>query len=68
MKTKYLTIEELIKTHIKKSKITGISVGLIDNNGTQFFNFGEIKKESGITPTYDTLYEIGYMTKTFTAI
>jgi len=63
-----LTVEEIIKRHVKKSKIPGISIGLIDKNGTQFFNYGEIKKESGIEPTSDTLYEIGSMTKTFTAI
>jgi len=63
-----LTVDEIIKKHIKKSKIPGISIGLIDENGTQFFNYGEIKKGSGIEPTSDTLYEIGSMTKTFTAI
>ena len=63
-----MKIEEIIKKHVKKSKIPGISIGLIDENGTQFFNYGEIKKESGIEPTPDTLFEIGSMTKTFTAI
>lgn len=60
--------EDIIKKHVKKSKIPGISVGLISENETRLFNFGEIKKESGIKPTSDTLYEIGSMTKTFTAI
>jgi len=63
-----LEAENIIKKHIKKSKIPGISIGLIDEKGTQLFNYGEIKKESGIEPTSDTLYEIGSMTKTFTAI
>jgi len=63
-----MKIEEIIKKHVKKSKIPGISIGLIDENGTQFFNYGEIKKESGIEPTPNTLFEIGSMTKTFTAI
>ena len=60
--------EDIIKKHVKKSKIPGISVGLISENETTRFNFGEIKKESGIKPTPDTLYEIGSMTKTFTAV
>lgn len=67
METRLLTIDEIIKKHIKKYKFPGISVGLIDEHGSQFFNHGEIKKESGITPTSNTLYEIGSMTKTFTA-
>jgi len=44
MKAKNLTIDEIIKKHIKKSKIPGISIGLIDEHGSQFFNHGEIKK------------------------
>ena len=63
-----MTPEGIIKKHVKKSKIPGISVGLISENETKLFNYGEIKKESGITPTSDTIYEIGSMTKTFTAI
>jgi len=63
-----LEAEDIIKKHVKKSKIPGISVGLISKTGTKVFNCGEIKKESGIEPTADTLYEIGSMTKTFTTI
>ena len=60
--------EDIIKKHVKKFKIPGISVGLISKTGTKVFNYGEIKKKSGIEPTSDTLYEIGSMTKTFTTI
>ena len=60
--------EAIIKKHVKKSKIPGISVGLINEDDIKTFNYGEVQKESGITPTSDTLYEIGSMTKTFTAI
>ena len=60
--------KDIIKNHFKKSKIPGISVGLINEEGVKTFNYGEIKKDSGTTPTPDTLYEIGSMTKTFTAI
>ena len=63
-----MELEDIIKKHVKKSKISGISVGLINEEGIKTFNYGEVKKESEITPTSDTLYEIGSMTKTFTAI
>ena len=66
--TQKLNPEEIIKKHAKKSKIPGISVGLINEEGIKTFNYGEMKKGSKIEPTSDTLYEIGSMTKTFTAI
>jgi len=60
--------ENKIQKFSQKNKIPGISVGLINKTGSNTYHFGEIKKESGLSPTDDTLYEIGSMTKTFTAI
>jgi len=62
-----MKIEEIIKKHVTSGKSPGISVGLINESGIQTFNYGEIKKKSNITPTADTVFEIGSMTKTFTA-
>ncbi len=61
-----MIIEEVIKNHITSGKSSGISAGLINENGIQTFNYGETKKESNIDPTPDTVFEIGSMTKTFT--
>ncbi len=61
-------IEEKIKNHVTSGKSPGISVGLINESGIQTFNYGEIKKKSNTVPTPDTTFEIGSMTKTFTAI
>jgi len=63
-----LKVDDIIQEHARKYKIPGISVGLINEARTSVLNYGEIKKDSGIEPTSDTLYEIGSMTKTFTAI
>ena len=61
--------EDTIKKFAKDKKIPCISVGIINKDGTtEEFHYGEIKKGSNITPTSDTIYEIGSMTKTFTAI
>ena len=62
-----MEIEEIIKNHVTSGKSPGISVGLINESGIQTFNYGEIEKKSNITPTADTVFEIGSMTKTFTA-
>lgn len=64
-----MNAEDTIKKYAKDKKILCISVGMINKDGsTKEFHYGEVKKESGITPTSDTTYEIGSMTKTFTAI
>ena len=63
-----MNAEDIIKKYATDKKIPCISVGIINNNDTKEFHYGEIKKGSGIVPTSDTIYEIGSMTKTFTAI
>ncbi len=63
-----MKIEEIIENHVKSGKSTCISVGLINKTGIQTFNYGEIAKKSNNKPTVDTVFEIGSMTKTFTAI
>lgn len=60
--------EDIIKKHVKKSKIPGISVGLISKTGTKVFNYGEIEKNSKVLPTEDTVFEIASISKTFTSI
>ena len=62
-----MKIEEIIRNHVTSGKSSGISVGIINESDIQTFNYGEIKKKSNIEPTVDTVFEIGSMTKTFTA-
>ena len=35
-----------LKNYVKEKKLTGMSVGLVSEDKTQFYNFGEIKKNS----------------------
>ena len=60
------SVTDIIKNHITSGSSSGISVGLINKNDVQTFNYGEIKKKSKSIPTADTVFEIGSMTKTFT--
>jgi len=62
------SVIDIIKNHVISGKSPGISVGLIDKSGIQTFNYGEIEKKSNIAPTANTVYEIGSVTKPFTAI
>jgi serine-type D-Ala-D-Ala carboxypeptidase/endopeptidase len=53
---------------MKNPAAVGLSVGIIDR-GQQFrFNFGETAPGSATPPTSQTLYEIGSITKAFTAL
>ena len=63
-----MNVEKIIKDHVTKGSSPGISVGVFHGEDVQTYNFGEIKKRSNILPTSDTVYEIGSVTKPFTAI
>lgn len=67
MLTKLDTIvENIVKPHIQNSLNAGLSIGIIQNGETNFYHYGETKKESGNLPNNTTIYEIGSITKTFT--
>ena len=46
----------------------GIVVGLIDENGRRIVAYGQTARGSGQAVTADTIFEIGSMTKVFTAL
>ncbi len=45
----------------------GASVAIIKNGKAHFYHYGEVKKGSKILPNNNSIYEIGSITKTFTA-
>lgn len=65
-----MQIEQLVNETLKKSKIPGLSIVIIDadNNNVIFKNFGLSDTDSGEVVTADTLFEIGSNSKAFTAL
>lgn len=62
-------MEEIIEGHVKSGRSPGIAAGLVGrDDGARTFGFGELRKHTGIAPDRDTVFEIGSMTKTFTAV
>lgn len=61
-------IEELLQPFMFESKTVGLSVGILKDGKSYFYNYGETKKGSGQIPSAKNLYEIGSITKTFTGI
>ncbi len=62
------TIDPLAQRLLDDRAAVGLVVGIYRGGETQVIGYGETKKGDGITPDGNTVYEIGSITKTFTAI
>ena len=60
-------IESIAKPFLEDSHAHALSIGIIKNGKTEFYNFGSLTAENKNTPTEQNIYEIGSITKTFTA-
>jgi CubicO group peptidase (beta-lactamase class C family) len=58
-------IDSTVKDYVLNGQNCGLSIGVIQNGQTTFYNYGETKKGTGDLPTINTIYEIGSITKTF---
>jgi CubicO group peptidase (beta-lactamase class C family) len=63
-----LYLDSLALNYLKDPNNSSLSIGLVDGNTTSTYFYGEIKKEAHILPDVRSLYEIGSISKTFTAI
>ncbi|WP_235998201.1 serine hydrolase [Hymenobacter sp. BT559] len=61
-------MQRLGKVFLQQPTRVGLSVGIIENGQTHFYNFGSIEKGMRQLPTAQTVYEIGSITKTFTSL
>jgi len=60
-------VDSAAQKYIQKINTVGLSIGVIKNGQVSLYNYGETTKGSGQLPTAETLFEIGSITKTFTA-
>jgi CubicO group peptidase (beta-lactamase class C family) len=61
-------IDPLAKPLVDDGYVVGCAIGIMKEDRTQVLAYGETEKGSGRAPDGDTVYEIGSITKTFTAI
>lgn len=61
-------IEDIMQPFMFESKTVGLSIGVLKDGKTYFYNYGETKKGDGQIPSAENIYEIGSITKTFTGI
>jgi CubicO group peptidase (beta-lactamase class C family) len=58
-------VDKTLVDYMQSFDNCGIGIGITWNGTDYFYNYGEIKKDSGIPATKNTIYEIGSVTKTF---
>ena len=61
-------VDQIINPLISEGKNVGVSVGIIYGKDNAIFNYGKISLDSNVEPNDDTIYEIGSVTKVFTAL
>jgi hypothetical protein len=60
-------VDSITRRYIQKSNTVGLSIGIIKDGKISTYNYGETKRGNGQLPATNTIYEIGSITKTFTA-
>lgn len=60
-------VDTAARVYIQKINTVGLSIGIIKNGQVSLYNYGETARGSGQLPTSETMFEIGSITKTFTA-
>jgi CubicO group peptidase (beta-lactamase class C family) len=61
-------IDALAGPMIERGVATGFVIGVFQGGRTDVFSYGETARGSGVAPGADTVYEIGSITKVFTAL
>ncbi|WP_373568472.1 class C beta-lactamase [Pseudomonas sp. LJDD11] len=62
-----LLIEQAARQVMQQNGIAGMAIAVTDHGVQRFYNFGVAAKDTGAPVTSDTLFELGSISKTFTA-
>ena len=60
-------VDTVSRTYIQKANTVGLSIGIIQNGKITTYSYGETVKGNGKLPKVDDFFELGSITKTFTA-
>ncbi|SHN02196.1 serine hydrolase domain-containing protein [Mucilaginibacter sp. OK098] len=60
-------VDTVARTYIQKANTVGLCIGIIKDGKTHIYQYGETKRGNGKLPNADSFFEIGSITKTFTA-
>jgi len=60
-------VDSAARKYIQKGNTVGLSIGIIKEGKTAIYSYGEMKRGGKVLPGADSFFEIGSITKTFTA-
>lgn len=60
-------VNQVIRPVMEKNNVPGMAVAVTANGKQYFFNYGIASRESGRKVTQDTIFEVGSISKTYTA-
>jgi CubicO group peptidase (beta-lactamase class C family) len=60
-------VDSVARKYIQKSNTVGLSIGVFKDGKISTYNYGETKKGNNGLPTANSIFEIGSISKTFTA-
>jgi CubicO group peptidase (beta-lactamase class C family) len=60
-------VDTVARKYIQKANTVGLCIGILKDGKTSIYQYGEAKKGTGKLPNANSFFEIGSITKTFTA-
>jgi len=61
-------VEQFAHDYISQASTVGISIGVLKGDRIYYYGYGETERDNGKLPDENSIYEIGSISKTFTAI
>ena len=63
-----LIVDKTVKDYMQTPANCGLSIAVLKDGKTTYYNYGEIKRDSKQLPNSKTIYEIGSISKSFTGL
>ncbi len=62
------SVKEVVRGRVDDGKAASMVIALVDADGVEYFAYGKASRETGAAPDENSIYEIGSISKVFTAI
>lgn len=62
------SVENIVRERVDSGKTMSMVIGVVDADGVSYFSYGKLAASDDTVPDKDSVYEIGSISKVFTAI